>query len=152
LCTTPFPAGQTCGVSTKTFDSTPYIVAYVANNPNAQYIRAGLGAYANVGRNTLPGRPTDDIDLSITKALSFTERWKFQFGAQISNLLNHPQYIPTNPATAGQGFGVNDVVSYSTIGASYQSFLTPGNANFNKPQNVFPSNSRTLGLVMKLVF
>ncbi len=152
LCTTPFPAGQTCGVSTTTFDSTPYIVAYVANNPNAQYIRAGLGAYANVGRNTLPGRPTDDIDLSITKALSFTERWKFQFGAQISNLLNHPQYIPTNPATAGQGFGVNDVVSYSTIGASYQSFLTPGNANFNKPQNVFPSNSRTLGLVMKLVF
>jgi len=152
LCTTPFPAGQTCGVSTKTFDSTPYIVAYVANNPKAQYIRAGLGAYANVGRNTLPGRPTDDIDLNITKALSLTERWKFQFGANIANLLNHPQYIPTNPATAGQGFGVNDVVSYNTFGGSYQSLLTPGNANFNKPQNVFPSNSRTMGLVMKLIF
>ena len=37
-------------------------VAYVANNPNARYIQAGYGAYANAGRNTLPLAPTNNFD------------------------------------------------------------------------------------------
>jgi Carboxypeptidase regulatory-like domain len=158
LCLSSLPAGETCGVSTVdssgnvTFDSTPYVVAYLANHPNAQYIRTGAGAYANVGRNTLAGRPTDNIDLNVTKAVSISERFKFNMGVSINNLFNHPQFIPTNPGTAGQGFGVNDVLSYNTTGATYQSLLTPGNGNFNHPELVFPSNSRTLGLFMKLVF
>src|SRR5205814_8671185 len=34
----------------------PYQVAYLANNANAQYIRAGSLALMNLGRNTLPAR------------------------------------------------------------------------------------------------
>ena len=37
-------------------------VGYLVANPNARYIQAGLGVYANGGRNTLPGRPIDNID------------------------------------------------------------------------------------------
>ena len=133
-------------------NSSGQVVAYLANNPNAQYIRAGSGAYANVARNTLAGRPTDNIDLNVTKAVSISERFKMNMGVAMTNVLNHPQFIPTNPLTAGQGFGVNDVLSYTTTGSTYQSLVTPGRANFNQPENVFPSNARTLGLVMKLVF
>jgi hypothetical protein len=133
-------------------NSSNQIVAYLANDPNAQFIRTGAGAFADVGRNTLSGKHTNNFDLNVTKAVSISERFKFNMGVSITNLFNHPQFLPTNPTTAGQGFGVNDVLSYTTRGATYQSLLTPGNANFNHPENVFPSNSRTLGLVMKLEF
>ena len=33
-------------------NGSPNIVAYLAQNPNARYIQAGLGAFANAGRNT----------------------------------------------------------------------------------------------------
>jgi hypothetical protein len=111
---------------------------------------AGPGAHANVGRNTLPTVPTNDFDLAAYKDLNFTERLRFRFGAQFANLLNHPQYIPgSNP---GVGLGVNDVSGFSSVGGSYKSFVTPGNANFNVPKNIFPSNARTIALVGKIIF
>ncbi len=36
----------------------PNIVAYLAKNPNARYIQAGMGAFANAGRNTEPAGPS----------------------------------------------------------------------------------------------
>ena len=127
-------------------------VGYLANNPNAQYVVAGPGALANVGRNTLATRPTNDFSLSTYKDISITERFKFRLGAQFANLLNHPQYIPgSNP---GQGLGVNDVTSFITgpNSTSYLNYLTPGNAIFNNPKAVFASNARTIALVGKFTF
>jgi hypothetical protein len=150
LCTSALPAGQTCGVSTDSFDSDPFIVAYLANNPNAQFIRAGLGALANMGRNTLPTDATNNIDLSVYKKVNFTERMAISFGAQFNNVLNHPQFIPgSNP---GQGLGVNDVNGFTTTAASYRNFLTPGNDAFNIKSLAFPSNARTISLVAKFTF
>jgi hypothetical protein len=138
------PAGQ------NNFDSTPFLVAYAANNPNAQYVVAGAGARANIGRNTLATRPTNDFSLSTYKDVSVTERVKFRLGAQFSNLLNHPQYIPgSNP---GQGLGVNDVTAFVTSSTNYLNYLTPGNAIFNNPKAVFASNARSIALVGKITF
>jgi hypothetical protein len=126
------------------------IVAYLANNPNAQYIRAGLGALTDTRRNTLQAPGTNNFDLSIYKNLNFTERMQFRLGAQFGNIINHPQYIPnSNP---GFGLGVNDVASFSTVGSTYKSFLTPGKANFDQPKNVFASNARTIAIVAKFTF
>jgi hypothetical protein len=130
----------------------PCIVGYLATNPTAQYIVAGAGALATSGRNTLATAPTNDFSLSTYKDISITERFKFRFGAQFANLLNHPQYIPgSNP---GQGLGVNDVTSFITgpNSTSYLNYLTPGNAIFNNPKAVFASNARTIGLVAKFTF
>jgi len=125
-------------------------VAYLADNPNAYYIVAGAGALATGGRNTLATRPTNDLSLSTYKDINITERVKFRLGAQFANVLNHPQYIPgSNP---GQGLGVNDVNSFTTTTQSYLSFVAAGDPNFNKPKQVFASNARTIGLVLKLTF
>jgi hypothetical protein len=127
-------------------------VGYLANNPKAQYIVAGPGALATSGRDTLATQPTNDFSLSTYKDINITERFKFRFGAQFGNLLNHPQYIPgSNP---GQGLGVNDVTSFFTgsNNTSYLNYLTPGNAIFNNPKAVFASNARTIGLVAKFTF
>jgi hypothetical protein len=127
-------------------------VGYLATNPNAQYIVAGAGALATGGRNTLATQPTNDFSIATYKDISITERFKFRFGAQFANVLNHPQYIPgSNP---GQGLGVNDVTSFLTgpNSTSYLNYLTPGNSIFNNPKAVFASNARTIALVGKLTF
>jgi len=126
------------------------VVAYLADNPTAQYIAAGSGALATAGRNTLATRPTNDFDLSAFKNVNITEHIQFRFGAQFSNLFNHPQLIPgSNP---GQGLGVNDVASFNTTNGSYLNYLTPGNSEFNNPKSVFASNARAISLVAKIVF
>ena len=126
------------------------VVAYVANDPTAQYIRTGLGALASTGRNTLQTPGTNNIDLGIYKNLNFTETMKFRFGAQFGNIINHPQFIPgSNP---GFGLGVNDVNGFASVGTGYKAFVTPGDANFNNPRAVFASNARTIALTAKFSF
>jgi TonB dependent receptor len=139
-----------CRVSNPCDPNTGVVVAYMANNPTAQYIRTGLGALSNAGRNTLQTPGTNNIDLGIYKDLSITESMKFRFGAQFGNIINHPQFIPgSNP---GFGLGVNDVNGFSSVGTGYKAFVTPGNANFNNPSAVFASNARTIALMAKFSF
>jgi outer membrane receptor protein involved in Fe transport len=66
-------------------------VAYFAINPNAQYIQAGLGAFANAGRNTLRSNRISRTDAAITKRFPFggdEGRYDIEVGAEINNLFN----------------------------------------------------------------
>ncbi len=118
-------------------------VAFVAKDLTAEYILAPKGVMPTAGRNTLPGRPIDNIDLTLVKRISFSERFKLEFQAQFLNFLNHPQFI------AGR---LNDVFLDSFNNPSYQTMLKPGNASFNQPENVFSSNPRNIQLALKLKF
>src|SRR6185437_10647994 len=69
------------------------VVAYVATNPNAKYIQAGLGALANSGRNTEPTRPINNVDITLIKRFSAKERFHFELQGQAFNLFNHAQFI-----------------------------------------------------------
>jgi hypothetical protein len=124
------------------------IVAYVANNSNARYVVAGLGALSNGGRNTFPLDHTNNFDFALTKRINLTERFRFDIGAQAFNLFNHPQFV---------GSYINDATPYQTQGVS-RSFLVPSSSTFGAynqgTANVgfFPSNARTLQLVAHFVF
>jgi hypothetical protein len=120
-------------------------VAYVAINPNARYIKAGAGAYANAGRNTLTGRPIDNIDMNLLKSFSYGERYKLQMSAQFFNLLNHAQFVPGFPSRA-------DNPNVLNTGANVRNYLTPGNAIFNNPEAIFSSNPRNIQVSLKLIF
>jgi hypothetical protein len=117
------------------------LVGYLATNPNAYYIQAGQGAYANAGRNTLAIRPIDDLDLTAVKRISFSERYAFEFQAQAFNVLNHPQYIS----------GLINQIN-SSGDTSSTNFLRPNNAQFNQPDKVFNSNARSLQWAAKFIF
>jgi hypothetical protein len=124
-------------------------VAYVATNPNARYIQAGLGAFANGGRNTEPTSPINNIDITAMKRFNLSDRWRIEFAGQIYNLLNHPQYVP--------GF-TNDIQpTIHSADASVTSYvrLTQANINdglWNRPQNVFSSSPRNMQLFVKLIW
>ena len=117
-------------------------VAYLADNPNARYIVAGAGALSTTGRNTMQIRPIDNIDMTVAKSISITERYKVQFQVQAFNLFNHAQYI---------GGYLNDVASIGFTGTE-RSMLIPNNPLFNQPQSVFSSNPRNLQLALKIFF
>jgi hypothetical protein len=119
------------------------VVGYAALNSNAQYLRTGPGALADVGRNTLLTRPINNFDLTAVKRISITERFKVEFSANAFNLLNHPQFIPGS---------LNDVLSFGITSTGVSNYLTPGNGVFNRPDQTFPSNARTLQLGLKFKF
>ena len=165
MCTSALPVFATCGEhdfmggvpGPGNFDTDPFIAAYVAINPNAQYIRAERGALAFpsapisvangvlpiAGRNTLATRRTNNFDLAVAKKFNITEGIRFEFQAQAQNVLNHPQSIP--------GF-LNRVDSIGFTGSAQRNALVPGNSSFGKFQDVYSSNSRILQLVFKFVF
>jgi hypothetical protein len=118
------------------------VVGYLATNPNAQYIQAGYGALANVGRNVLQLDPTNNLDLTALKRFTITERYKIEFRASASNVLNHAQYI---------GGYLNDVAPIGFTGFE-RGFTEPSNAAFNQPSQFFSSNPRQLTLVLKIFF
>ncbi|HVW86563.1 MAG TPA: hypothetical protein VHB50_17880, partial [Bryobacteraceae bacterium] len=125
------------------YNSAGATVAYIANNANAQYIQAGAGVLPNVGRNTLAGRPTNDLDLTLAKRISFGERLKFEFQAQFLNSLNHPQYLPGS---------INDVQLGTYTSSAVRNMLITGQKNFNRPDQVLSSNPRTIQLTAKFRF
>ena len=116
----------------------PTTVAYVAVNPNARYVRAGYGALANAGRNTEPTRPIDNIDLTLIKRLSITERMNIEFGAQAFNLFNHAQFIPGS---------IDDVGIVSQTGLA--TYTNPQMSTFNNPEAIFSSSPRVIQVFAK---
>ena len=146
ICNASQPAGVPCGatkVGGVAFDPTPFIVGYLANNPNAQYITAGQGALTNAGRNTIPTQRINNIDLNLLKRFAITERTRFEFGAQLFNIFNHPQYVPGS---------INDVRSIGQAGTAVLNYLKPSSGTFQDAKDTFPSQSRAIQLSLKLIF
>jgi hypothetical protein len=118
-------------------------VAYLANNPNARYIEAGLGTLPNGGRNTAQLPPIDDVDMTIAKSFNFTESKKLQFSARFINIFNHPQYV---------GGFLSDVAPNGQASDAVHSFLEPESGTFLQPSQAFSSNPRSLALALKFIF
>ncbi|HTA67372.1 MAG TPA: TonB-dependent receptor [Bryobacteraceae bacterium] len=119
----------------------PNIVAYLAQNPNARYVQAGLGAFANAGRNTQASRPIDNIDFSLIKHFAVRERYKIELAGQAFNLFNHPQFLP--------GGSINNANTVNNFLGNVQAYVTVSNPLFNNPTNTFSSNPRVLQITAK---
>ncbi len=117
------------------------IVAYVAVNPNARYVIAQSGAYANGGRNTFPLHPINNVDMSLSKRFSIGERLKMEFSGQFFNLFNHAQYT---------GGYVSDVSS--NVNLSSRNELIPSNNLFGRFDQFYSSNSRNVQLLARFRF
>ncbi|HUA14394.1 MAG TPA: carboxypeptidase regulatory-like domain-containing protein [Verrucomicrobiae bacterium] len=119
-----------------------YTVAYLADNPNAQYITASYGAYATSSRSNLQTPPINNFDISAAKHFKFGERYTVDFMAQAFNLFNHPQFVT--------GY-INDVASLGVTGAARNNFI-PASTIFNTPRQNFSSSPRTMQLALKFSF
>jgi Carboxypeptidase regulatory-like domain/TonB dependent receptor len=141
--------GVGSGVSPLT-NSQGQIVGYVANNPNAQYIVAGIGALTNASRNTLALPRTNNWDLSLVKRVGINERMSFEFLAQAYNVFNHSQYVPGSINQINAVNLIGQPLNFTTTAT--RNFLTPSSPTFDKPNLVFPNNARTMQLGAKFIF
>jgi hypothetical protein len=137
----PVTSSTKCVVGTASITGANCTAAYVATNGNARYVQAGLGAFANAGRNTFPMNPIDNIDFQLMKRFAFTEKKRFEIGAQFTNLFNHAQWT---------GDLLNDV--YPNQNNNTRNFLLTGNSNFGRFDQFFTSNPRSTTLVARFVF
>lgn len=125
-------------------------VGYLANDPNAQYIQAGVGAVATAGRNTLQLPGIENLDFSVFKNFYIfggrEEGRRIQLRADLYNIFNHPQYVPGS---------VNDVSPIATTGVAQVNTVIPSNINnrlFFNPSRVFSSNPRVIQLALRFDF
>jgi hypothetical protein len=134
--------GTGSGVS-PLLNSSGQTVAYLASNPNAQFVRGGPGSYAASPGNNWGFRPIDDFDASFVKRFVFHDRFNLEFRADAYNVFNHPQFTP----------GQLNNIGFSPFAAmSLMNFLTPGSASFGNPTEAFGSNPRMLQLALRLMF
>lgn len=66
---------------------------------------SNIGRFGNASVGSIVGPGTQAVSMSLIKSVKFTESTKLQFGAEVANLLNHPNYEPPNMAVDTAGFG-----------------------------------------------
>jgi hypothetical protein len=67
------------------------------NTPGAPWATPAQYTFGNAGRGILRGPGRTNLDFSVFKQFSVTERFKVQFRGEFFNVLNHPQFdLPNN--------------------------------------------------------
>ena len=78
----------------------PCALCGVGGNPPA------IGRFGNAGSGSVVGPGTQAVSLSLLKRITVREQSRLEFGLQVANAFNHPNYAPPNTLTLGQsGFG-----------------------------------------------
>jgi hypothetical protein len=105
--------------------TTPNVTCYT----RTQFLPANLQRdWGNVPRNSFRGPNYFDTDLSVNKAIPFTERYQLIVGANFFNILNHPNFdLPPNNLASG-AFGViqNTVSAPTSAYGSFQGSAVSG--------------------------
>jgi hypothetical protein len=107
-----------------------YSVPYNQFNINA-LVAPGPFQYGNLGRNAGRGPGYTQVDLGLSKIGHVTERTSVQFGGQMFNVLNHPNFNTPDGYMSDANFGK----STSTVG-----------------NQVGPGTSRQVQLFAKFIF
>jgi hypothetical protein len=97
------------------------VVGYVAQNPNAQYIRGQSGMVTNLGRNTfiMPGINT--WNLALMKRTPFWgEDRQIEFRVEMWNAFNHPNFA----------LGSGNITGRNTPAQTLPGYATPGSPQF----------------------
>jgi hypothetical protein len=125
--------------STSLACASSHVVGYVAVNPTARFVQAGLGALANAGRDTVNSPGLNIWNMSLFKTMKFTERASVQFRFQTFDTFNHQNYsigLPSNNGTLDQNTNTNP------LNTSYIFVTSPQFLN----KFIFNGGSRTVEL------
>jgi hypothetical protein len=123
------------------------IAGYVANNPNAKYVAAGLGALSTVGRNTFRAPGVNIFNMGVIKSFKFTERLDTQFHVNVQNVFNHRNFSLAQPTVLQTGVNIIGTVN-NGLSTTYSNVTSP---LFLDPKQ-FTGGSRIMELGLKLVW
>jgi hypothetical protein len=84
-------------------------------NP-AAYANPAVGTFGNDRRNTLIGPGYSNVDLSLGKEFSITEKVKFEVRADASNVFNHVNYGNPDANVGYNGSALADTTAGESTG------------------------------------
>lgn len=128
-------------------------VGYLADDPNAEFIRPGTGAFpagslGQLGRNTFLSPGINNWNVSIAKSTPFWGEGRIlRFQADFINLFNHPSF------TIGQG----SVFAITSNATGFPGYVTPGASQF-RDKTIFSGGlgqapfQRVIQLSLKVIF
>lgn len=122
------------------------VAGYVAQNPNARYVQAELGAFPTVGRNSF-GTPGLNVwNMGLFKNTKLTEGTTLQFRVDTFNTFNHRNYSLAQPTVFQTGVligTVNNALSTTYSNVTSDLFLN---------DRQFTGGARTMQLGVKLIW
>ena len=122
------------------------VAGYVAVNPNARYVQAGLGAASTVGRNSFRSPGVNIWNMGMYKDTKISERFSVQFRATAQNVFNHRNFSLAQPTVFQTGVligTVNNALSTTYANVTSTQFLD---------EKQFTGGNRILELGLKLIF
>lgn len=94
------------------------VVGYASQNPNAMYIRPGVGGESNLGRNTFITPGINNWNLALLKNTPFWgEGRELQFRVEMLNAFNHPSYTLGKGGTSQFTGSAQNLPGYGTPGS-----------------------------------
>jgi hypothetical protein len=75
------------------------------------------GTFGDVGKNVLRLPHTANWDMSLSKNILLTERWKIQLRAEYFNIFNHPNFAPEGVST-GTVNSTDNITSFDKISSN----------------------------------
>ncbi len=133
--------------------SGPLAVASLANlgcyaKGSSVLIPPAFGSYGTTGPNVFRGMPYYNVDLSVTKTISFKERVKAQFRAEFFNIFNHPNI--SNPFG---GPGGDNTYTDPSVDAGASFGFRPQTPDVTSSNPVLGSGGpRAIQLGLKIIF
>ena len=119
------------------------VVGYVAGDPTAHFVRAGLGAVTNSGRNIVNSPGFNVWNMSFFKNTAIHERYSLQFRFEMYNVFNHRNFTLGNSSVLGG--------SPNNINATSQSYNVVSLPGF-LDEKQFNGGSRQIQFGMKVSF
>lgn len=118
-------------------DTVPGVSVYAANqrlsswlNPAAFAVpQNNIGRFGDATVGSIAGPGTQSVALSLIKSVRLAESARLQFGAQVANVFNHPNYAPPNTSFNTAAFGTITSLQ-SAEGAGPRSIQLTGRVTF----------------------
>jgi len=122
------------------------VAGYIAQNPNARYVQAEVGAFPTVGRNTFESPGVNVWNLGLFKNTKLTEGTTLQFRVDTFDTFNHRNYSLAQPTVFQTGVligTVNNALSTTYANVTSNLFLN---------DRQFTGGSRQMQLGVKLIW
>jgi hypothetical protein len=100
-------------------------VAQTTTNARGAFCTPPTGTQGNFGRNVLRGFGAWQVDLSARRQFRLTERLRLQFGAEIFNIFNHPNFNQPLGSIQSALFGQSTTTLASGLGNGTSGSFNP---------------------------
>jgi hypothetical protein len=82
----------------------------------AAFQTQAAGTFGNLGREAVSGPGAVNFDLSLSRMFRFRERWQLEARAEAFNVINHPNFVGSNPTVWPAQTALTTTLSSSTFG------------------------------------